>query len=96
MHASIKEKASKSKDGGPIPPPKKKDYMGENISTTPDFTEKVHLWVTGVRPNGPRINSEESHPLVCDALGLKCSSPTPFFYMNSSKTMTGHRPLTSG
>ena len=29
---------------------KKKCYMGENASTTPDFTEKVHPWVTGVRP----------------------------------------------
>ena len=66
--------------------------MGENISTTPDFTEKVHRWVTGVRPNGPRINSEESHPIGCDAVGLKRSSPTPFFYMNSSKIKTGTSP----
>ena len=31
----------------PISPEKEKDYMGENISITPDFTEKVHRWVTG-------------------------------------------------
>ena len=49
MHASIKEEVSES-GKGPIPPLKKRDYMGENISTTPDFTEKVHHWVTGVRP----------------------------------------------
>ena len=29
---------------------KKKDYMGENASTTPDSMEKVHQRVTGVRP----------------------------------------------
>ena len=36
--------------GGPFHLRKKKGYMGENVSTTPDFTEKVHYWVTGVRP----------------------------------------------
>ena len=36
--------------GGPFHLQKKKDYMGENASTTPDFTEKVHQGVTGVRP----------------------------------------------
>ena len=35
---------------GPSDLLKKKDYMGENVSTTPDFTEKVHQGVTGVRP----------------------------------------------
>ena len=38
----------------PIRPPKKKgekkDYMGENASTTPDFMEKVHQGVARVRP----------------------------------------------
>ena len=29
---------------------KKKDYMGENVSTTPDFTVKVHQGITGTRP----------------------------------------------
>ena len=29
---------------------KKKGYMGENVSTTLDFTEKVHQGVAGVRP----------------------------------------------
>ena len=70
--------------------------MGENTSTTPDFTEKAHRWVTGEDLNGPRIKSEESHPIGCDAVGLKCSNPTPFSTMNSSKTKTGHRPVTSG
>ena len=36
--------------GSPSDLLKKKDYMGENVSTTPDFTEKVHQGVTGVRP----------------------------------------------
>ena len=66
--------------------------MGENTSTTPNFTEKAHRWVTGEDLKDPRINSEESHPIGCDAVGLKRSSPTPFFYMNSSKIKTGTSP----
>jgi len=45
---------------------------------------------------GPRINSEELHPTGYDALGLKCSYPIPFFYVDSSKAMTGQRHLTNG
>ena len=29
---------------------KKKDYMGENALTTPDFMEKVHEGVAGIGP----------------------------------------------
>ena len=29
---------------------KKKDYMGKNVSTTPDFMVKVHQGITGTRP----------------------------------------------
>ena len=36
--------------GAPFHLQKKKGYMGENVSTTPDFTEEVHRGVTGVRP----------------------------------------------
>ena len=29
---------------------KERGYMGENVSTTPDFTIKVHQGITGTRP----------------------------------------------
>ena len=69
--------------------------MGENTSTTPDFTEQAHRRVTGEDLNGPRIKSEEFHPIGCDAVGLKRSNSTPFSTMNSSNTKTGHRPVTN-
>ena len=36
--------------GSPFHLQKKGGYMGENVSTTPDFMEKVHEGVAGIRP----------------------------------------------
>ena len=70
--------------------------MGENISTIPDFTEESPSlgnrdkasMVLGSNPRRPISQGATSQ-------GLNVQAQLSF-HMNSSKTMNGHRPLTSG